>query len=105
MLEESGDVEEKVKELIKHKELGSALQGLTEGNSTVSTTQALRAKFKSTGWIVVNPIPEKEGADILLGNFKFGILHLVSYSERFQVNLTEQEPVLRMDHQRFDVVD
>ncbi len=105
LLEESGDMEEKVKELMKHKELGNALQGLTEGQSTVSTAQALRAKFKSTGWLVISLVPSKEGADVLLGNFKFGILHLVGYNERFQVDLEEQEPVVHMDHGRFDVVD
>jgi hypothetical protein len=105
LLEESGELEDKVKELIEHKELGNALQGLTEGQSNVSTAQALRAKFKSTGWLVVSLIPGKEGADILLGNFKLGILHLVGYNERFQLDLQVQEPVIHMDHQRFDVAD
>lgn len=105
LLEESGALEEKVKELIEHKELGNALQGLTEGQSNVSTAQALRAKFKSTGWLVVSPIPGKDGADILLGNFKLGILHLVGYNERFQIGLQFQEPVVHMDHGRFDVAD
>ena len=105
LLEESGALEDKVKELMEHKELGNALQGLTEGQSTVSTAQALRAKFKSTGWLVVSLIPEKEGADILLGNFKLGILHLVGYNERFQFGLKQQRPVVHMDHGRFDVAD
>jgi hypothetical protein len=105
LLEESGDMEEKVKELMKHKELGNALQGLTEGQSTVSTAQALRAKFKSTGWLVTSLIPGKEGADILLGNFKQGILHLVGYNERIGFDLDEQEPTIHMDHGRFDVAD
>jgi len=105
LLEESGDMEEKVKELMKHKELGNALQGLTEGQSTVSTAQALRAKFKSTGWLVTSLIPGKESADILLGNFKLGILHLVGYNERFQFELVEQEPQIFMDHSRFEIAD
>ncbi|OYT45866.1 hypothetical protein B6U90_02265 [Thermoplasmatales archaeon ex4484_6] len=105
ILEESGDMEEKVRELMKHKELGSAMQGLTEGQSTVSTAQALRAKFKSTGWLVVSLVPGKEGADILLGNFKMGILHLVGYNERIQFDLIEREASVRMDHSRFDIAD
>jgi len=105
LLEESGDMEKKVKELMKHKELGNALQGLTEGQSTVSTAQALRAKFKSTGWLVTSLIPGKESADILLGNFKLGILHLVGYNERFQFELVEQEPQIFMDHSRFEIAD
>lgn len=105
LLEESGEMEEKVKELMKHKELGDALRGLTEGQSTVSTAQALRAKFKSTGWLVVSLIPGTDGADVLLGNFTMGLMHLVGYNERFQFFLKEQEKKIRMDHGRFDVAD
>jgi len=82
-----------------------SLQGLTEGLSTVSTAQAQRAKFKSTGWLVISLVPSKEGADVFLGNFKSGILHLVGHNERFQFDLKEQEPMIRMDHGRFDVTD
>jgi hypothetical protein len=106
MLEETGEMEEKIKELMLHKQLGNALQGLTEGQSTVSTAQALRAKFKSTGWMVIQLIQGSKGADVLLGNFSLGIMSLVGYSERIQVNLEELPPPLpEMDHGRFDVVD
>ncbi len=87
LLEETGDMEKKVKELMVHKELGNALQGLTEGQSTVSTAQALRAKFKSTGWVVVNLTGGAEGVDIMYGNFNQMIMHLVGYKESFQVTL------------------
>ncbi len=106
LLEESGDLETKIKELMVHKELGSALQGMTEGQSTVPTVTAIRSKFKAAGWLVVTLIPGKEGADIILGNFNIGIMSLVGQTERFGFELTRQPPPeVPMDHQQFDVVD
>lgn len=106
LLEETGDLETKIKELMVHKELGSALQGLTEGQSTVPTVSAIRSKFKAAGWLVVTLIPGKEGADVILGNFDTGIMSLVGQTERFRFDLIKQPPpVVPMDHQRFDVVD
>ncbi len=105
LLEESGDPETKIKELMLHKELGSALQGLTEGQTTVPTVTAIRSKFKAAGWLVVTLIPEKEGADIILGNFSAGIMSLAGQTERFGFELTKQRPPeVPMDHQQFDVV-
>ncbi|MFO8050601.1 MAG: hypothetical protein R6V01_02740 [Thermoplasmatota archaeon] len=106
ILEETGESEEKIKELMKYKQLGSAMQGLTEGESTVSTAQALRAKFKSTGWLVVQMVQSSGGADIMLGNFKMAIMNLVGYNERISIRLEElPEPEKPMEHGRFDVVD
>jgi hypothetical protein len=104
LLEEAGDMEEKIKELMKYKQLGNALQGFTEGQSTVSTAQALRAKFRSTGWMVLQPVQGRQGADVLLGNFNMAIMNLVGYSERIRVDLEELPPPgPKMDHGRFDV--
>ncbi|MGA1848463.1 MAG: hypothetical protein ACMUHB_03895 [Thermoplasmatota archaeon] len=106
MLEETGEMEEKIKELMLHKQLGNALQGLTEGQSTVSTAQALRAKFKSTGWMVIQLVQGRKGADVLLGNFSLVIMSLVGYTERIQVPLNEIPPPLEhMEHGKFEVVD
>jgi hypothetical protein len=106
LLEETGDMEEKIKELMKYKQLGNALQGFTEGQSTVSTAQALRAKFRSTGWMVLQPVQGRQGADVLLGNFNMAIMNLVGYSERITIDLEElPAPGPEMDHGRFDVVD
>jgi len=106
LLEETGDMEEKIKELMLHKQLGNALQGLTEGQSTVSTAQALRAKFKSTGWMVIQLVQGRKGADVLLGNFSLVIMSLVGYTERIQVPLNEiNPPIEHMEHGRFEVVD
>jgi hypothetical protein len=104
LLEESGDVEQKIKELIHHKELGKALRGLTEGQSVVPTSQALRSKFKYTGWLVIQPFGEKEEASIQYGNFSMVIMNLAGFSEMFRVQLrpipTPQPP---MEHSRFDI--
>ncbi|MFW3146971.1 MAG: hypothetical protein ACMUIE_09190 [Thermoplasmatota archaeon] len=106
ILEETGEMEEKIRELMAHKQLGNALQGLTEGQSTVSTAQALRAKFKSTGWLVVQLIQGSQGADVMLGNFNMAVLSLAGYNERVGFKLTElPQPVRHMEHGRFDVVD
>jgi len=106
LLEETGDMEEKVRELMKYKQLGTALQGLTEGQSTVSTAQALRAKFKSTGWMVLQLVQGRQGADIIQGNFNMAIMNLVGYTERIGIELQELPPTYpQMDHGRFDVVD
>jgi hypothetical protein len=104
LLEESGDVEEKIKELIHHKELGKALQGLTEGQSVVPTSQALRAKYKYTGWLVVQPFGEKEEASIQYGNFSMVIMNLAGFSEMFRVQLRQiSMPQPPMEHSRFDI--
>jgi hypothetical protein len=106
LLEETGDMEEKIKELMKYKQLGNALQGFTEGQSTVSTAHALRAKFRSTGWMVLQPVQSRQGADVLLGNFNMAIMNLVGYTERIGIELEELPPPgPNMDHGRFDVVD
>ncbi|MGA1793412.1 MAG: hypothetical protein ACMUHM_05630 [Thermoplasmatota archaeon] len=106
LLEETGDMEEKVRELMKYKQLGTALQGLTEGQSTVSTAQALRAKFKSTGWMVLQLVQGRQGADIIQGNFNMAIMNLVGYTERIGIELQEHQPYYpQMDHGRFDVID
>lgn len=104
LLEESGDVEEKIKELIQYKELGRALRGLTEGQSVVPMVQALRAKFKYTGWLVVQPFSDVEQADIQYGNFNMVILDLAGFSEMFRIQLRRvQKPQPRMEHSRFDI--
>ncbi|MGA1872191.1 MAG: hypothetical protein ACMUHY_00840 [Thermoplasmatota archaeon] len=106
LLEETGDMEEKIRELMKYKQLGNALQGFTEGQSTVSTAQALRAKFKSTGWMVLQLVQGRQGADIILGNFNMAIMNLVGYTERISIDLQPLAPNYpQMDHGRFDVVD
>ncbi|MBN1539653.1 MAG: hypothetical protein JW939_05865 [Candidatus Thermoplasmatota archaeon] len=89
LLEETGDMEEKVQELIRYKQLGNALQGLTGGQSTVTTAHALRAKFRSTGWMVLQMVPGRHGADVMLGNFKKATIHLVGYTERIDLELRD----------------
>ncbi|MGA1865830.1 MAG: hypothetical protein ACMUFK_00015 [Thermoplasmatota archaeon] len=89
LLEETGDLEEKVQELIRYKQLGNALQGLTGGPSTVSTAHAIRAKFKSTGWMVLQMVPGRHGADVMLGNFRTATIHLVGYTERINFELKD----------------
>lgn len=106
ILEETGEMEEKIKELMKYKQLGNAMQGLTEGESTVSTAQALRAKFRSTGWLVVQIVQGTSGADVMCGNFKMAIMNLVGYNERITLRLNEIPlPEAQMEHGRFDVAD
>ena len=105
LLEESGDLEEKIRELIEHKELGSALKGFTEGKSVVPTAQAVRAKFRATGWLVAQLIADKEEPQVDRGNFRITLLNLVGYRNRFGVNLKyipKREPP--MEHQQFDGV-
>ena len=105
LLEESGDLEEKIKELIKYKELGSALKGFTEGKSVVPTAQAVRARFRATGWLVAQLIADKEEPQVDRGNFNMALLNLVGYKQRFTVDLRyfpKKEPP--MEHQRFDGV-
>ncbi|MBN1391154.1 MAG: hypothetical protein JXA22_10985 [Candidatus Thermoplasmatota archaeon] len=89
LLEETGDVEEKVQELMRYKQLGNALQGLVGGQSTVSTAQALGAKFRSTGWMVFQMVQGNKGADVVLGNFKMAIMNVVGYSETINFELNE----------------
>ncbi|MDG6225171.1 MAG: hypothetical protein QCI82_06625 [Candidatus Thermoplasmatota archaeon] len=104
LLEESGDVEQKIKELMLHKELGRAMRGLTEGQSVVPMVQALRAKFKYTGWLVVQPFSDVEQADIQYGNFNMVIVDLAGFSEMFRINLRRiQKPQPQMEHGRFDI--
>ncbi|MGA1820914.1 MAG: hypothetical protein ACMUIG_00145 [Thermoplasmatota archaeon] len=105
LLEEAGDVEQKIRELIRHKELGSALQGLTEGKSMVPTSQALKSKFKNTGWVVVQLVGGKEEPDVQFGNFNMGLMYMVGYTERFAIKLNPiPEKLPPMEHQRFDGV-
>jgi len=105
LLEETGDVEEKIRELIRHKELGSALQGLTEGKSMVPTSKALRAKFKNNGWVVIQLVGGKEEPEVQYGNFNMGLMHMVGYTERFTIKLNPiPEKLPPMEHQRFDGV-
>jgi len=103
ILEESGDVESKIKELMKHKELGSALQGLTEGTSSVSTSQALRSKLKSTGWLVIQIPGGKEDPEVMFGNINKVILNLVGHGKRADIQLREiPKPLPNMETGVFD---
>ncbi len=58
-------IDKKVEELVSHGEFGLAIRGLTEGESEVSTSSALRSKFKSTNWITVQVTGGPESGDIL----------------------------------------
>lgn len=86
------EIENKLRELIKHGQLSTALKGLTEGESAVPTAHALRSKFKSKNWITVQMISGPTSGDILQGDLGMVITWLVGKSKELQIPLIKIDP-------------
>ncbi|MCD6383156.1 MAG: hypothetical protein J7L88_01690 [Thermoplasmata archaeon] len=86
LLEEGSDekstIEKKIRELARHKQLGLALKGLTEGESMVPVIKALKDKLKRKGFLVVQPIGFTEDADLIKGNFSHLLLYFMGGKKR-----------------------
>lgn len=78
----------KIQELIDHSELGLALKGLTEGDSLVSTSQALRSKFKHTNWITIQVMGGSKSGNILSGEVGVILAWLLGETTEIKINVS-----------------
>jgi hypothetical protein len=85
---ESRNIEAKIKELIDHSELGLAIKGLTEGDSMVSASQALRSKFKGTNWITIQVLGGKEAGNILSGEIGVILAWIMGENREIKINVS-----------------
>ena len=79
---ERSSLQSKIKELIEHGELNKALKGLTEGESKVTTAQALRTKFKTREWVTIQVVGGANSGDILSGDVGLVLAWLAGYSKK-----------------------
>jgi hypothetical protein len=79
----------KLQELIKHGQLSAALKGLTEGESQVPTSYALRSKFKSRNWVTIQIMAGSASGDILLGDLGMVLGWLSGASKELKIPLTK----------------
>jgi len=82
---ETEDLEKKLADLLKHGELGKALRGLTEGQSMVPTSYAIRSKLKSHGWVTVQVLGGALSGDILSGETSLVIAWLAGKSKEIDL--------------------
>jgi hypothetical protein len=85
---DSGNIEGKIKELIDHSELGLAIKGLTEGDSMVSTSQALRSKFKHTNWITIQVLGGSKAGNILSGEVGVILAWIMGENREIRINVS-----------------
>ena len=82
------NIEGKIKELIDHSELGPAIKGLTEGDSMVSTSQALRSKFKHTNWITIQVMGGTKAGNILSGEVGVILAWIMGENREIRINVS-----------------
>ena len=80
----------KIAELIKHSELGLALKGLTEGDSMVSTSSALRSKFKHTNWITIQVLSGSRTGNILTGDISVILAWILGQDAEIKINISNK---------------
>jgi hypothetical protein len=82
-------IQTKIKELIRHGQLGTAMKGLTEGESEVPTAHALKSKFKTKNWVTVQVMGGSASGDVLLGDLGMVIGWLAGRNKEFTVPTTK----------------
>jgi len=82
------NIESKIKELIDHSELGLAIKGLTEGDSMVSTSQALRSKFKTSNWITIQVLGGSKAGNILSGEIGVILAWIMGENREIRINVS-----------------
>jgi hypothetical protein len=78
----------KIRDLIKHGQFTQALKGLTEGESKVPTSNALKSKFKIKNWVTVQVMAGSSSGDILLGDLGMVLGWLAGRSREFTIRTT-----------------